>query len=103
MLENNNNHSWPGSEGKAEEQNNFLTPNILQENYSRTFLRFDRNSGVYQTDNLNESKDGPTLYLPINGELFLNVKKADEITFSEGRFFIGDEGGRYLDSAEGEK
>eukprot|EP00794_Sanderia_malayensis_P007972 gene7972-8831_t len=68
---------------------------------SRTFLHFQTNTGVYQTDNLKHSKDGDTLYLPLNGDVFVNINNADEITFDEGVFFVADSAGRYSNSIEG--
>eukprot|EP00795_Rhopilema_esculentum_P004689 gene4689-20977_t len=67
----------------------------------RRFLHFVRDSGVYQTDVFKQSKEGDTIYLPLTGDLFVNLDRADEISFTEGLFFTGDENGRYCNSVRG--
>lgn len=73
----------------------------IQKEPSKKFLHLEQNNGVYQTSELKPSKDGDTIYLPLRGDVFVNMERADEITFSEGTFFIGDENGRYSRSVTG--
>ena len=73
----------------------------IQRETSKKFLHLEQNNGVYQTSELKASKDGDTIYSPLRGDVFVNMERADEITFGEGTFFVGDENGRYSRSVTG--
>ena len=85
-----------------ENDNDSFAKASITEN-KRGFLHFVRDSGVYQTDVFKQSKEGDTIYLPLTGDLFVNLDRADEISFTEGLFFTGDENGRYCNSVRGNK
>ena len=78
-------------------ENDFAT----QREASKKFLHLEQNNGIYQTSELKPSKDGDTIYSPLRGDVFVNMERADEITFGEGTFFIGDENGHYSRSVTG--
>ncbi|XP_013396037.1 uncharacterized protein LOC106163089 [Lingula anatina] len=63
------------------------------------FLTLHSSTAVYQTEEFKPK--GSTLYIPLSEDVMINTSKIDEITFSTGNFFIGNEQGAFLRTEQG--
>jgi hypothetical protein len=44
---------------------------------------------------------GTSLFLPLKGDTFVNLQKYEQITVSDGNYFIADDAGNYSRSVTG--
>ncbi|XP_062568760.1 uncharacterized protein LOC134230911 [Saccostrea cucullata] len=61
--------------------------------YRKHLIPISRNSGVFSTTNWKDS--GTAIFCPVTHDLFLNIHKYDQITTSQGNFFVGNVEGNY--------
>ncbi|XP_048761909.1 uncharacterized protein LOC125670657 [Ostrea edulis] len=67
--------------------------------YRKHLIPISRNSRVYSTTDWKDS--GTAIFCPVTCDLFLNIHKYDQITTSQGDFFVGDVHGNYEKTTSG--
>lgn len=67
--------------------------------YRRRLIPIGRNSGVYSTTDWKDS--GTAIFCPVMHDLFLNIHRYEQVTTSQGDFFIGDHHGNYDKTVSG--
>lgn len=65
----------------------------------RQFVLLPRNSSTYVTTDWKPT--GTSLFLPLKGDTFVNLQKYEQITVSDGNYFIADDAGNYSRSVTG--
>lgn len=65
----------------------------------RRLIPIGRNSGVYSTTDWKDS--GTAIFCPVMHDLFLNIHRYEQVTTSQGDFFIGDPHGNYDKTVSG--
>ncbi|XP_076463299.1 uncharacterized protein LOC143295470 [Babylonia areolata] len=67
--------------------------------HSRQFLSIPRSEHVFQTEDWRSGDSA--LFLPLTEDLLVNVRKVEQVSCSEGHYFVADAGGKYSRSLPG--
>lgn len=65
----------------------------------RQFVLLPRNSSTFVTTEWKST--GTSLFLPLKSDTFINLQKFEQITVSDGNYFIADDSGNYSRSVTG--
>ncbi|KAK2179896.1 hypothetical protein NP493_465g01028 [Ridgeia piscesae] len=66
-----------------------------------TFLRVPGCDYVFHSEDYKTGSRQSTLYLPVHGDLLINLTNIEQISFSSGVSFLADDEGIYCRSAQG--
>jgi len=66
-----------------------------------TFLRVPGCDYVFHSEDYKTGSRQSTLYLPVHGDLLINLANIEQISFSSGVSFLADDEGIYCRSAQG--
>ena len=69
---------------------------------SRRFLRLPAHGGIFDSQSVTGAGSDTTLYQPVGDNLLVNVALVDQISFSQGTYFVADTDGTYLRSEAGQ-
>ncbi|KAL8605873.1 hypothetical protein ACOMHN_040517 [Nucella lapillus] len=68
---------------------------------SRHFLSIPRSDNVFQTEDWRSGDSA--LFLPLQEDLMVNVRKVEQVSCTEGQYFVADHSEKYSRSLSGEE
>ena len=66
----------------------------------RHFLTIPRSTSVFQTEVWHSADSA--LFLPLTEDLLVNVHKVDQISCTDGHYFVADDSGKYARTLAGD-
>lgn len=66
----------------------------------KNFVRLAGSSNTFHSELWKE--DSQTLYLPVQGDLLINMTRIEQVSFASGTFFVCDSAGNYASKESGQ-